>query len=156
MGGSQAGWIIPLAASQSDVLDFTIVVNGATVPLGMSVYWENITLDGELRSKERPGHLICLSDSEREELSNQLASFDGEYGFDPRQAIEMMSVPGIWLWGDIDPNVPTRECKAILEEIITEYDKPYSIYYEDSSGDNWSKSKGNKIIDWLNENILSE
>ena len=96
-----------------------------------------------------------MDESERKKLSGQLASFNGEYGFDPRESIETMSVPGIWLWGDLDPNVPTRECKAILEEIIAEYDKSYSIYYEETSGHNWSKSKENKIIEWLNENISS-
>ena len=62
-----------------------------------------------------------------------------------------MSVPGIWLWGDLDPNVPARECKAILEEIIAEYEKPYSIYYEDTSGHTWSHTKENEIIRWLND-----
>ncbi len=76
MGGSQAGWVIPLAASQSDIADFTVIVNGATVPLGVSVYWEKITLDGRLRSVDRPGHLIPMDETRRQQLSEQLASFD--------------------------------------------------------------------------------
>ena len=58
-----------------------------------------------------------------------------------------MSVPEIWLWSDPDPNVLTRECKTILEEIIAEYSKSYPIYYEDTLGHTWSESKKNKIID---------
>ena len=97
MGGSQAGWVIPLAASQSDIADFTVIVNGATVPLGVSVFWEKTTLDGKLRSVDHPGHLIPMDKTRRQQLSEQLASFDGEHGFDPRESIEIMSVPSIWL-----------------------------------------------------------
>ena len=154
IGGSQAGWVIALAAAQSNIPDFTVIVNGATVSVGVQMFWEGIT--EELMDEDRRGHLIPMGESKREELSRQISGFDGKHGFDPRESIEMMSVPGIWLWGDLDPNVPTRECKAILEEIIAEYGKPYTIYYEDTSGHNWPDSKENKIIDWLNEQTSNQ
>ena len=59
----------------------------------------------------------------RQELSAQLATFEGPPGFDPRPAIEAMTIPGLWLWGEIDASIPTPESRAILEDIITEHGK---------------------------------
>ena len=59
IGGSQAGWVIVLVASQSEIADFTVIVNGATVPVSVSVYWENITLHGVYRA-DRSSFLIHM------------------------------------------------------------------------------------------------
>jgi dipeptidyl aminopeptidase/acylaminoacyl peptidase len=115
MGGSQAGWVNPLAASRSDDLAFVVSVVGPTVTVGEEVYYSDLTGGGP--------NLPAMTDDELQQLSDQLAAFDGDRGFDPRPSIEAMTTPGLWLWGEIDGSIPTAESRAILEEIVNEHDK---------------------------------
>ncbi|MHA2244155.1 MAG: hypothetical protein ACXADY_04245 [Candidatus Hodarchaeales archaeon] len=39
-------------------------------------------------------------------LSEELAYFDEEHGFDPRESIEKMTKPGLCVWDDQNPYVP--------------------------------------------------
>lgn len=142
MGVSQAGWIIPLAASRSDAPAFAVIVAGATVSMGEEGYWSE-ELAGDV------ARLPPMTESEREELSEKLASFDGARGFDPRQSIEAMSIPGLWIWGDRDGSMPARECKAILESIIAEYDKDFAILYYPDAGHEWPSSWTSEAVDWI-------
>ena len=90
-----------------------------------------------------------MTESEREELSEQLAAFDGMPGFDPRQFIAAMSIPGLWIWGDRDGSMPARESKAILESIIAEYDKDFAIFYYPDAGHEWPSSWTSEAVDWI-------
>lgn len=148
MGGSQAGWVIAMAAPQSTATDFVVIVNGATNTLGESMFWEEIT--SELRTRGQRGMiLVPLDETERAQMSAQLAAFDGTPRFDPRESIEQMTIPGLWVWGDQDPNVAARECRAILEEIIAEYDKPFTVHYNPDGGHTWMDADLDAIMDWL-------
>ena len=84
MGTSQHGWTIPLAASRSDAVAYTVIVSGATVSLGEEAYWSEIA-----------GDAMTLSISQRDQLTEQMAAYDGERGFDPRPSIEAMTIPGL-------------------------------------------------------------
>jgi pimeloyl-ACP methyl ester carboxylesterase len=125
MGGSQNGWTIPLAASQSGAPAFAVIVSGATVSVGEEGLYSELTEDVD-----------PLPDDEnlRAELSAKLAGFDGVRGFDPRDALEAMSIPGLWILGDRDGSMPARESRAILENIIAEYDKDFTILYLPDAG----------------------
>jgi dienelactone hydrolase len=43
MGGSQAGWVNPLAASRSDDVSFVVSVVGPTVTVGEEIYYGDLT-----------------------------------------------------------------------------------------------------------------
>jgi pimeloyl-ACP methyl ester carboxylesterase len=124
-GASQNGWTIPLAASLSSAPAFAVIVSGATVSLGEE------DLYSELTEAVDP---LPDDESLRAELSAKMANFDGVPGFDPREAIETMSIPGLWIWGDRDGSMPARESKAILESIIAEHDKDFTIFYDPDAG----------------------
>ncbi|MFW9853719.1 MAG: alpha/beta hydrolase family protein [Candidatus Thorarchaeota archaeon] len=140
IGWDQAGWIIPLAASQSNISSFSVIVSGATVSVGVQNFWEHIT----------EGYIPSI---EHEALSAELATFDGNPGFDPRTSIMNMTNPGLWLWGDKDPIIPSRESKSILEEIIQDYNKFFTIIYSLNNGHNWFYN--DLIIDWLNNQTMN-
>ncbi len=137
MGVSQNGWTIPLAAAKSDAVAFTVIVAGPTVSLGEEVYWSKLTGGGATIHKNK-----------REALSEQMAAFDGLRSFDPRSYIEAMSMPGLWLWGDLDGSIPTRESKAILESIIEEYDKDFTILYYPDAGHGVSADRP-EVDEWV-------
>ena len=137
MGVSQNGWTIPLAAARSDAVAFTVIVAGPTVSLGEEVYWSKLS-----------GGASTVSESKREGLAEQLAAFDGLRSFDPRPHIEAMSIPGLWIWGDLDGSIPARESKAILESIIEQYDKDFTILYYPDAGHGVSADRP-EVDEWV-------
>lgn len=145
MGGSQNGWTIPLAASRSNIPAFVVIVSGTTVSVGEQVYYEGLTEE----VTESPGLLMQMTEGEREELSQKLAGFDGIRGFDPRQSLEEMTIPGLWIWGDRDSLAPSRESRAILESIIAEYDKDFTILYYPDKGHRIRALGMSEVVDWI-------
>jgi dienelactone hydrolase len=136
-GWSQNGWTIPVAASKSDAVAFVLINAGPTVSMGEELFWSELS-----------GGRDPISASMREELSEQLAAYDGPRGFDPRPYIEAMSIPGLWILGDKDGSIPARESKAILESIIEEYDKDFSIFYYPDAGHGVAVPTS-KVADWI-------
>ncbi|UCF61846.1 MAG: prolyl oligopeptidase family serine peptidase [Anaerolineaceae bacterium] len=137
MGTSQAGWTIPLAASRSDAVAYSVIVSGATVSLGEEAYWSELAGDANM-----------ISESKREQLTEQMAAYDGGRGFDPRQSIAAMTIPGLWIWGDLDGSVPARESRAVLEGIIETHDKDFSIFYYPNAGHDVTVPTS-KVIEWI-------
>jgi dienelactone hydrolase len=146
-GGSQHGWTIPPAASRSEALAFAVIVAGATVSVGEEVYYSDLT--GDLQKHPGP-----MTDSELQETSRKLAEFDGERGFDPRASIEAMSIPAVWVWGARDQSIPVRESKAILESIIAEHDKDFTILLYPAAHHGISQYLYfDQVLDWLHGHL---
>jgi hypothetical protein len=146
MGGSQAGWVNPLAASRSDDVAFVVSVVGPTVTVGEEIFYSDLT-GGDVRLPE-------MSEEERQALSDQFATYDGAPGFDPRPAIEMMTVPGLWLWGEIDASIPTPESKAILEGIIAEHGKDLAfVSYPDQGHDIGPEAYLADAVEWIDAQL---
>ena len=101
VGASQAGWIMPLAASSSAEVDFIVSISGATSSVGLSDRFDEIAESG-------------MNDAE---IAAELAAFDGEQGFDPRPALESLDIPVLWLYGGRDQSNPTANDIAVIEAI---------------------------------------
>ena len=110
IGGSQVGWIIPLAASRSSGVAFMVSVSGAVSTVGVSDFYDEIA-EG-------------LSEAE---IAEALQHFDGIHGFDPVPALEALTIPGLWVYGGQDKSNPTANDIAILERIKAEHHKNYTI-----------------------------
>jgi pimeloyl-ACP methyl ester carboxylesterase len=140
-GGSHAGSIIPQVAANSDIPAFAVVGAGLTVPVGEAHYYQQFT------GKQR--RLLSMTESERDELSAQLATFDGDPGFDPRPYIEAMEIPALWIWGDLDGWVPPRKSRLEMESMIAEQDKDFTILYDPDYGHEWPSSWTSEAVDWV-------
>ena len=141
IGASHAGMIIPQVAAQSDIPAFAVIVVGLTVPVGEAHYYQQFT------GKER--RLPPMTEIERDELSAQLATFDGDPGFDPRPSIEAMKIPALWIWGDLDGWIPPRKSRLEMESMIAEYDKDFTIMYDPDFGHEWPNSWTSELVDWI-------
>jgi len=97
MGTSQAGWVMVAAASGSDDVRFVVAVTGSVLPVGENIFYEGLR-----------GLPI-------EEAYARLPLFDGFPGYDPLPSLTDLSAPTLWLFGEQDRLVPTRECVRILE-----------------------------------------
>ena len=49
-------------------------------------------------------------------------------GYDPREEIEALEIPGLWILGARDASIPVRETAAILNEIKDEFDNDITIF----------------------------
>jgi pimeloyl-ACP methyl ester carboxylesterase len=101
VGASQAGWIIPLAATRTRPA-FMIILSGPTVSVGEEIFYSDL-----VEQTTRP-----LSVADRE-----LTTFSGLRGYDPRPVLESLEIPGLWLLGDSDRSIPIPATVAILDAL---------------------------------------
>ena len=106
-GVSQAGWIVPLAASRAPGLAFTVLISGPTVSVGEEIYYSGLTGDD----------FGTPTDLDGEALSTRFRAFEGARGFDPRSTLTSLDVDGLWIFGSLDRSIPVPESIEILEEL---------------------------------------
>ena len=82
-GGSQAGWIIPLACDKQKDIPFGVILSGPATSYGIEMYFSSLTGEGL-----RPG--LGLS---AEEIDERLDAYDGPAGFDPLPVLARSKTP---------------------------------------------------------------
>jgi dienelactone hydrolase len=134
VGFSQAGWIMPITASKNPQIEFMILFSCPTITTleqlrfqfytnGNNHFWENHT----------------ESDA-REHIKND----PDKYQFtatDPKTSLNMLSIPGLWLFGEKDIQIPVKLC---IEQLNTfkvqgkpfEYTLFSTLGHNTTSGDN--------------------
>ncbi len=113
IGASQAGWIIPVAATLSCNV-YAVMIAGPTVAVGEEIYYSDLAEN------------TTLSD---EEVARRYALFAGEKGFDPAPYIQKMSKPGLWMLGGKDRSIPAQHCRTILQNFIQAQNKPFTLQW---------------------------
>lgn len=109
VGFSQAGWIIPMAATLNPSVDFMVVFSGPTITSleqlrfqfhtnGDPNYWESHS-DTEARDHIK-------TDPDRFQFSTT----------DPKHSLTNLDIPGLWLYGAKDIQVPAQLC---IEQLTT-------------------------------------
>ncbi len=116
LGFSQAGWIIPLAASRSSEVAFAAILSGPTVSVGEEIYYSRLSGDDA-------GSPTDLSDAE---ISAKLREYDGPRGFDPVPSLKAMQAPGIWIFGGADRSIQIAECIGIMDRLIEDDGKDFT------------------------------
>jgi pimeloyl-ACP methyl ester carboxylesterase len=112
MGISQAGWIIPLAASKSADVAFAISLSGPTCTLGQELYYSELTEEG-----------ISL-----QEASDMARDYTGPHGFDPLPSLQKLDVPGLWLLGGQDSSIPVPLTIENLDSLVADHGKDFSYF----------------------------
>lgn len=115
-GVSQAGWIIPIAATLAREITFVILISGPTVTVGEENVYSRITDDG-----------AKATDLSQSEISHMLTE-RGPHGFDPLPYLRRMSMPGLWLLGEDDRSIPIPETVTILNMLIDEDGRDFSYH----------------------------
>lgn len=108
-GASQAGWIIPLAATRCSAQpSFMIIISGTPASTGVEGFYSQLTGDGTGDALQ----------PDMNEVKRQTLAFDGDPGFDPMPFWAELNRPTLWLLGDADRSVPTFASLDILEKHI--------------------------------------
>lgn len=147
IGFSQAGWIIPIATNINPLVDFMVIFCGSVVPTleqlrfqfftdGNPNFWDNHT-EAEVRE-----HILNATD--RYQFENT----------DPYDTLSKLSVPGIWLLGGKDIQIPVGLSIERLNTLKTQ-SKPYEYCFFPSLGHNVAFSDSTQPIDiaihWIKE-----
>ena len=103
VGFSQAGWIIPITASKNIQIEFMVLFSCPTITTleqlrfqfytnGNNNFWENHT-EAEAREHTK-------NDSDRYQFT----------ATDPKNSLNTLSIPGLWLFGEKDIQIPVKLC----------------------------------------------
>lgn len=110
LGFSQAGWVIPLAAKREPQVQFMVLFSGPLITTreqlrfqfmtnGDEAFWDTHT---ETYARER-----MRTDPDRYEFVDT----------DPRETLAALSIPGLWLFGGRDTQLPTQLSIEFLDAL---------------------------------------
>lgn len=106
IGGSQAGWVIPVAVAGSENIDFFVIQSGPVLSFAQEDRYSSVTNDGDSATTYDPEQ---LDQTIREMIPS---------GVDPIPVLADISQPGLWLWGSVDKSVPTTVSAENLQTLI--------------------------------------
>lgn len=114
-GGSQAGWTIPLAASESHDVAFAAIQSGPGMSVGRQLAYAKVTLQGGRVPPPTPAQVRAA-----------LAGV-AESGYDPRPGLRKLAIPILWQLGAADKRMYTPETLADLGAIIEAGGHDYAV-----------------------------
>jgi alpha-beta hydrolase superfamily lysophospholipase len=140
MGGSQAGWIIPVVSSLTAV-SASVIISGPTVSVGEEMFYSDFAERGK------------RTQAEADQL---LPNFKGFHGFDNISYVSAMGRPSLWIFGGQDVSIPVKECIRRLDSVKQMNKLPIEIkLYPDGDHGLFNRDKQirehymDHVIDWL-------
>jgi uncharacterized protein len=132
VGASQAGWIIPLAASLENIY-LTAIFSGPSVSVGEEIYYSSLAENGNYTVAE---------------ANKMVFSYQGIKGFDPIPYLGKMTSPSLWIFGKEDESIPVERSLQLLKQVRDKFSLPIQIQI--LPGVNHSmRSKDGKVADYV-------
>ncbi len=104
-GGSQAGWIIVLAAATSHDVRFATIQSGPAMSVGRQLAYAGLTRQG------------AADPPPTDERVHQTLDATTDSGFDPRPSLAVLRIPVLWQLGAVDKRMYTPETVSDLQTI---------------------------------------
>lgn len=145
-GGSQAGWIIPLTAEKNKKVKFMAIFSGALITvkeqLRFQFYTNGNTKFWDTHTEEEDARKHTMTDPDRYEFTD----------VDPMDALSKLSIPGLWIFGGKDIQVPMNLSIEKLNTLKSK-GKPYEHRLFPALGHNTAFSDDKKpvkeMIEWM-------
>ena len=138
-GGSQAGWVIPLAAQKNRAVRFMVLFSGPVVSVREQLRFQFFT-NGDRR----------FWDTHTEaEAREHLRHDPDRYQFadtDARAILATLAIPGLWLFGGQDIQAPVRLSMEQLDTLKAQ-GKPYQHQLFPALGHNTAFAKSNEPVE---------
>ncbi|MGK0326107.1 MAG: pimeloyl-ACP methyl ester carboxylesterase [Polaribacter sp.] len=143
-GASQAGWIIPIVANKNPLVKFMVLFSSPTITTleqlrfqfytnGKTDFWENHT-----------------EKDAREHIKNDPDKYQFK-ATDPKETLRTLSIPGLWLFGEKDIQIPVKMCIEHLNTLKLK-NKPFEYVLFPSLGHNTNKKEPIEIsINWIKQ-----
>lgn len=147
IGASQAGWIIPIVANENPLVEFMVLLSCPTITTleqlrfqfftnGRTDFWDNHT-----------------EKDAREHIKND----PDKYQFvatDPKESLKTLFIPGLWVFGEKDIQIPVKMCIEHLNHLKLE-NKPFEYVLFPSLGHNTNKIEPiNIAVNWIKQKSL--
>lgn len=132
IGQSQAGWIIPQAALKARGTRFMVFWSGAVETTHEDVQFEHLAAALDFWDKHTHAELRAMMNDPAKSIEFAWADYD------PRDALDQLKIPGLWLFGGRDRNVDVdlsiARLKGLIEQGHSNYE--YDLYpsYDHSLG----------------------
>lgn len=148
IGASQAGWIIPIAADANELVEFMVLFSCPTITTleqlrfqfytdGRADFWDNHT--------EEDARYHVKNDPDRYDF----------VATDPKVTLSSLEIPGLWLFGEKDIQIPVKMCIEHLN-YLKGADKPFEYALFPSLGHNTNTSEPVDIsIHWIKQKVLN-
>lgn len=151
IGFSQAGWIIPIVASKNLLIEFMVLFSCPTITTleqlrfqfytnGNNNFWENHT---ESDAREHIKH-----DQDRYQFA----------ATDPKKSLNILSIPGLWLFGEKDIQIPVKLCIEQLNTFKVQ-GKPFEYALFPTLGHNTASDNYTAPVDiaiqWIKQKSLN-
>lgn len=151
VGFSQAGWLIPIAANKNPLIEFMVLFSCPTITTleqlrfqfytnGNQDFWENHT-----------------EENAREHIKNDADRYQFA-ATDPKVSLNTISIPGLWLFGEKDIQIPTKLCIEQLNGLKVE-GKPFEYALFPGLGHNTAFTADtiptDIAIQWVKQKALS-
>ena len=150
IGSSQAGWIIPIAATLNPSVDFMVVFSGPTITSLEQLRFQFHT-NGDLNYWETHSEAEA-----REHIKNDPDRFEFT-ATDPKNSLTNLAIPGLWLYGAKDIQVPAQLC---IEQLTTlkSQGKPFEYRLYSNLGQNTATTSDPTPVEdamlWIKQNVL--
>lgn len=147
IGASQAGWIIPIAANKNPLVEFMVLLSSPTITTleqlrfqfytnGRTDFWDNHT-----------------EQDAREHIKNDPDKYQFE-ATNPKESLKTLSIPGLWIFGEKDIQIPVKMCIEHLNALKLE-NKPFDYVLFPSLGHNTNKTEPIDIsVNWIKQKSL--
>ncbi|AZJ35919.1 S9 family peptidase [Tenacibaculum singaporense] len=148
VGASQAGWIIPITATNNPLVEFMVLFSSPTITTleqlrfqfytnGRTDFWENHT-----------------EEDAREHIKNDPDRYQFK-ATDPKDTLKELSIPGLWLFGEKDIQIPVKMCIEHLNTLKLQ-NKPFEYVLFPSLDHNTNKAEPIDIsVNWIKQKSLN-
>jgi len=151
VGFSQAGWIIPIAANKNPLIEFMVLFSCPTITTLEQLRFQFYT-NGNKRFWENHTEYDV-----REHIKND----PDRYQFvatDPKVYLNTLSIPGLWLFGEKDIQIPVKLCIEQLNAFKVQ-GKPYEYTLFSRLGHSTAFGSDTAPVDisiqWIKQKILN-
>ncbi|MFC0777889.1 alpha/beta hydrolase family protein [Flavobacterium sp. HJSW_4] len=145
IGGSQAGWIIPLAAEKNKKVKFMTIFSGALITVKEQLRFQFYT----------NGDKNFWDTHSEEEARKHVFNDPDKYEFidtNPNDVLSKLSIPGLWIFGGKDIQVPVKLSIEYLDKLKSK-GKNYNYKLFPDLGHNTAFSKSEEpmkdAINWM-------
>lgn len=150
VGFSQAGWIIPIAASKNPQIDFMVLFSCPTITTLEQLRFQFYT-NGNNKFWENHTEADALEHTKNDPDKYQFATTD------PKTSLNTLSIPGLWLFGEKDIQIPVKLCIEQLNALKAQ-GKPFEYTLFSKLGHNTSSSDDTAPVDiavqWIERKVL--
>jgi pimeloyl-ACP methyl ester carboxylesterase len=150
VGTSQAGWIVPRAAVESQQVAFIALASAAVLPYDQVKAYAELT-GGSGSDKPFPS---------KEEITKRLQDA-GSSGADPKPYLEQLRIPALWLYGTADREVPVGQSVALLDGLKAQ-GKDFAVVTFPDAGHGLLDSPPTDpqapttFVDWVRQRVRAE